>query len=198
MTDHSQENTSVSTRGSPVRRDERRIEDIYEAGADWRRGAVAVSDLLPALVDPIYARKGLSSSQLVSAWPMLAGSAFAECTMIETIKWPYQNTNGAPAYQGGTLVVRVDGPQAVYLQHEEQQIIQRVNRFLGFHAIARLKIIQAPITRIKKQKREPLPELSPAQERRLRDCVTAFDDPELNEAVLKMGREVLKRALSEK
>lgn len=173
-------------------------QDIYQAGADWKRGPISVSDLLPQLVDPIYASKGLSSSALIAAWPDLAGSSFVDCTMIETIKWPYQRSNGDPSYQGGILVIRVDGPKAVYLQHEEQQIIQRVNQFFGFSAITRLKITQGPISRTKKIARKKLPQLSERQEKKLRDCIGGFDDPNLNEAVLKMGRGVLQRALFNK
>lgn len=181
-----------------VSRDERRRQGDYIAGADWKRGAIPLCDLLPKLVDPIYADKGLSSSALIAAWPDLVGSSFADCTMIETIKWPHQRSNGEPSFQGGILIVRVDGPKAVYLQHEEQQIIQRVNQFFGFSAITRLKITQGAISRNKPIARKKLPSLSRTQEKKLRDCVSEFDDTDLNEAVIKLGQGVLQRALSKK
>ncbi|MEP4705503.1 MAG: DciA family protein [Hyphomicrobiales bacterium] len=178
--------------------EQRRLQGYYQAGFDWKRGAVPVSDLLPKLVDPIYAGKGLSSSALIAAWPELVGPSFVDCAMIESIKWPYQKSTGETSYQGGILVVRVDGPKAVYLQHEERQILERVNQFFGFSAITRLKITQGSISKIKKIAREKLPNLSKTQEAKLRDCVAEFDDPDLNEAVLKLGQGVLQRALSNK
>lgn len=171
-------------------------ETLYQPGHDWKRGAVRVSDLLPKFLDPIYARKGMASSALTASWPELAGPMFADCTLIETIQWPHQRDNGSPSYQGGVLVVRVDGPQAIYLQHEERQIIERVNQFFGFHAITRIKIVQAPIARKAKPEKPTLPDLSPSQDRKLRECVVHFEDPALNEAVLAMGRGVLQRLLT--
>lgn len=169
-----------------------------QPGRDWKRGPVRVSDLLPKFLDPIYARKGMASSALSAAWPELAGAMFSDCTLIETIQWPHQRDNGSPSFQGGVLVVRVDGPKAIYLQHEEHQIIERVNQFFGFHAITRLKIVQAPIHRKAKPVKPALPALSASQDRKLRECVLHFEDPALNEAVLAMGRGVLQRLLAEK
>lgn len=173
-------------------------QEIYRPGKNWKRGAVPVSDLLPKLIDPICARKGLASSALVASWPDLAGAMFADCTVPEKIQWPNQRSNGTPSYQGGILVIRVDGPKAIYLQHEEHQIIQRVNQFFGFSAITRLKIVQAPIARNTKPESAPLPELSAEQDEKLRAYIDDFDDPALNDAVLKMGRGILRKALSSK
>lgn len=179
-------------------RDRLRRDDVYIAGKAWRRGSVPVFDLVPKIVDPIYARRGLASSQLVSAWPELVGSTFGECTIVEKIQWPRKHSNGTPSYQAGVLVVRIDGPQAIYFQHEEQQIIQRINRFFGFAAIERLKIVQGPIQRTGEKPKPLLPPLSPTQEGKLRDCLPRFDNPALNQAVLKMGRAVLRQTLGQK
>ena len=168
------------------------------AGRDWKRGSKPLSELLPKLVDPICARKGLASSALIAAWPELAGATFADCTIPDKINWPHQTSTGATTFQSGTLVVRVDGPKAVYLQHEEQQILQRVNQFFGFVAIERLKIVQAPIERVKRPAKKTLPNLSSKQEERLRECITEFDDPDLDAAVLKMGQGVLRRELAKR
>lgn len=192
------EKNQTENEQASISRDERRRQGDYQAGADWKRGAVPLSDLLPKLVDPIYANKGLSSSALIAAWPELAGASFANCSMIETIKWPHQRSNGEPSFQGGILIVRVDGPKAIYLQHEEKQIIQRVNRFFGFSAIDRLKITQGAISRSRKAEPIPMPDLSKKQEKKLRECINELDDPDLNDAVLKLGKGVLQRALSKK
>ncbi|MEO0923996.1 MAG: DciA family protein [Pseudomonadota bacterium] len=183
---------------SQAARYKRRLNDIYEASSDWKRGSVPVSDLLPKLIDPICARKGLASSALLAAWPSLAGAEFADCTMPDKIQWPHQTASGNPSYQGGVLVLRVDGPKAIYLQHEEHQIIQRVNQFFGFMAIERLKIVQAPINRTARAEKPALPPLSDRQEQKLRECIAEFEDGALDEAVLSLGRGVLRSAISKK
>ncbi len=173
------------------KRYERKLDGHYQAGRDWKKGAVSLSTLVPELVDDIFTRKGLTSSALIAAWPDLAGS-FAKNSIIETIRWHGHSD------RNGTLVIRVDGPEALYLQHEESQIIERVNKFLGCHAISRLKIIQTPITKPKIREKQKLPELSQKQEVQLHNFIGTCDNEALNQAILKMGREVFKRALFNK
>lgn len=169
-----------------------------QPGRDWRRGCVRISDLIPNLMDPICSKRGIASSALLGAWPDIIGSTFAEETVPEKIQWPYKRSNGEQSYRGGVLVVRVDGPKAIYLQHEEAQIIQRLNQFFGFSAIERLKVVQTSIQRKRKTESPELPPLTEKQDRQLVEFITEFDDKALNDAVLKMGRGVLRRTLLEK
>ena len=43
----------------------------------------------------------------------------------------------ATSAQPGTLVLRVEGPAAIEIQHLADVICERVNRFLGWRAVAR-------------------------------------------------------------
>ena len=62
-----------------------------------------------------------------------------------TIEWPRRrdtaNTDTA------TLVLRVEGPTAIEIQHQAAVIIARVNSFFGWPAIGRIALRQAPLTR---------------------------------------------------
>ena len=49
--------------------------------------------------------------------------------------------------QPGTLVLRVEGPAAIEIQHLTGVILERVNRFFGWQAVDRLAIRQAPLSR---------------------------------------------------
>src|SRR5262249_59805903 len=44
-----------------------------------------------------------------------------------------------------TLVLRVEGPAALEIQHLAAVILERVNRFFGWQAIGRLALRQAPL-----------------------------------------------------
>ena len=52
---------------------------------------------------------------------------------------------------GGTkarsLVLRVEGPRAIEVQHRSGQILERVNAYFGYRAIAEMRILQAPVAR---------------------------------------------------
>ncbi|MEM8837961.1 MAG: DciA family protein [Pseudomonadota bacterium] len=175
-------------------REQRKRDGVYEAGRDWKRGSVAIGDLLGKVADPLCARRGFASSALLKAWPDLIGAHFSDCTLPEKIQW-----NNDPLYgQTGVLTIRIDGPRGVYLQHEEYQIIERINRFFGFNAIHQIKIVQGPIARRTHNHKPDLPDLTPQQDRQLRGFIQEFDDPALQAAVTAMGRGVLRRVLRDK
>ena len=94
--------------------------------------------------------------------------------------------DGAPAL----LVLRVDGPRAIFVQHEAGQIIERVNAFLGYGAIGHLRIIQAPV---KGQQAEAAKDdnLDPEAEARLAQTIAAVPDEGLRAALDRLGRSVL-------
>jgi hypothetical protein len=46
-----------------------------------------------------------------------------------------------------TLVLRVEGPAAVEIQHQSGVIVERVNRYFGWQALAGIALRQAPLAR---------------------------------------------------
>jgi hypothetical protein len=48
------------------------------------------------------------------------------------------------------LVLRVEGPAALEIQHLSAVILERVNRFFGWQAIGRIALRQAPLRRSNK------------------------------------------------
>src|SRR4030081_2095263 len=61
------------------------------------------------------------------------------------IQWP-RPVEGQPQ-EPATLVLRVEGPMALEIQHASDVILQRVNRFFGWSAVGRLALRQAPLSR---------------------------------------------------
>ena len=51
----------------------------------------------------------------------------------------------ADAPEPATLVLRVEGPAAIEIQHLAPVILERVNRFLGWRAVGRIALRQAPL-----------------------------------------------------
>jgi hypothetical protein len=153
-----------------------------------RRGPVTLGELIGRVIDPVTKRRGFQTTDLIAAWPEIVGSHISDCTRPEKIVWPKgEEMEGAPAL----LVVRVDGPRAVYVQHEAGQIVERVNAFLGYGAIGHIRIIQAPV----KARREKAPPkaaaLAPEAEARLSETVAAVPEGDLRAALARLGRGVL-------
>ncbi len=106
------------------------------AGEDARRrhGLLAVGALLPAVAGKALGKRGLAEGRLVSDWPALVGADIARHTAPERLAF-------APGRrEDGTLHLVVDGPWAVELQHLAPQVVERINGFFGYRAVARLKM----------------------------------------------------------
>lgn len=152
------------------------------------KAALPLSALVGRVLDPVSAKRGFASAELLAAWPEIAGPRYAHTTQPERIAWAH---GSAAAEDGGTLTVRVEASAALHFQHEVDQILERVNEFLGFGAVRRIKIVQRPIERAAR-KAAPAPRpLEPAEERRLAGTVAGVDDDSLREALKRLGRGVL-------
>ena len=52
---------------------------------------------------------------------------------------------GAEGRPGATLIVRVDPARALDVAYKGQQILERINGYFGYRAVAELRILQAPL-----------------------------------------------------
>jgi hypothetical protein len=117
-----------------------------------RTFAKPLRDLLGKVVGDTFNRQGFASAELVTRWTDIVGAEIAAHS--EPIKIQWTRPAAAPAERGsgwqqepGTLVLRVDGPAAIEIQHLANVICERVNQFLGWRAIARIALRQAPLRR---------------------------------------------------
>ncbi len=88
---------------------------------------------LSVLVGPVlkdaFAKQGFASRELVTRWADIVGTHVGANSEPMKIQWvrPVGDQPPEPA----TLVLRVEGPMALEIQHTSDVIIQRVNRFLA-------------------------------------------------------------------
>jgi len=154
-----------------------------------RRGPVPVSELVGKIVDPVIARRGFATADLFAAWPAIVGQAFAACSQPERIVWPKAAEGAEPA--AGTLYLRVDGPRAIFLQHELPQIRERINALLGYAAIGRIRISQGPVQTRTRPAQPPSPALTPDGEAALASVIGTVTSDSLRAALDRLGRGVL-------
>src|ERR1700710_2137569 len=115
-----------------------------------RISAKPLSVLLSDVFSDAYAKQGFAARELVTRWGEIAGPEIALHSEPLKIQWPrpVEGQKQEPA----TLVLRVDGPVALEIQHASDVILQRVNRFLGWNAVGRLALRQAPLSGRKPRK----------------------------------------------
>src|SRR3984957_17141152 len=81
-----------------------------------------------------FAKQGFASVELVTRCPEIVGMEIAAQSQPEKIQWP-RPPQARNAPEPGTLLLRVEGPAALEIQHLSEVILQRVNQFFGWQAV---------------------------------------------------------------
>ncbi len=132
--------------------------------------ARAVSELLPDVGRAAFRKFGFVQHAVVSRWSEIVGERYAEVSSPESIRF-------APGKRAeGVLHLVVAGAHAPMMQHIAPEIVERVNRFFGYQAVARVAMRHGSVAR--HERVAPLPELEPAPEE-LGAGLRGIADPEL-------------------
>jgi hypothetical protein len=148
--------------------------------------AKPLSALLGGVFSDAYARRGFATRELVTRWAEIAGSEVAAHSEPIKIQWP-RPVEGQPQ-QSATLVLRVEGPAALEIQHASDVILQRVNRFFGWNAVGRLALRQAPLSRrIPRKATRPPDEAEVAS---VAETLSSIEDDGLRAALARLGASI--------
>lgn len=155
-----------------------------------KSGAQAIGSFVPKVARAVFEAKGFPSAAVLVNWPAIVGRDLAAFTAPERLIWPRRRAerdeDGAvrthtlrTSRRGATLVLRVDGPRALEIQHTAPQLIERINTYFGYGAVSALRLVQAPVRRTRVLQRDPPP-----------------DEPEVDPGDLEqIENEALRRAL---
>jgi len=150
------------------------------------RSARPLADLIGPALTAAFKRHGFATTEIVTHWEDIVGPEIAaHCEPIK-ITWPRRGDLGdAEAPEPATLVLRCQGPAAIEIQHLAGVIVERLNRFLGWRAIDRIALRQAPLARRAKPK--PPPAIDAEAARRIADRMTDIKDDDLRAALGRLG-----------
>lgn len=129
-----------------------------------------VAELIPAVGGAAFRRFGFVQSAVVSRWPDIVGPRWACVSAPESIRFP----PGQKA--GGVLTVVVKSAHAPTMQHITPEIAERVNRFFGYVAVARVQLRQGEVAARAARRSAPTPAPVPAE---MGQGLKAIADPEL-------------------
>jgi len=130
--------------------------------------------------------QGFASAELIARWAEIAGPEIAAHSEPMKINWPRPVGDEPP--EPGTLVLRVEGPAALEIQHLSAVILERVNRFFGWQAIGRIALRQAPLHRRKAPAPPPPPD--PEAAARIAATMPAIEDDDLRQALARLGTSI--------
>ncbi|MGN6357246.1 MAG: DUF721 domain-containing protein [Novosphingobium sp.] len=114
-----------------------------KAGARYERPrggqARAIADLMPEIGRTAFRKFGFIQSSVLTRWPEIVGERHARVCQPESIRFPPGEKTD------GILQVVVVPAHAPIIQHVIPEIIERVNRFFGYCAVAKVKLRQGAV-----------------------------------------------------
>lgn len=155
----------------------------------------SIGSLVPQVAKKALEHFGFHAAAILTDWPSIAGIELATYTAPERLRWPKRvdgGDNAAASETGATLVLRVEGPRALEIQHRIPQLIERINSHFGFLAVTDIRILQAPLT--KAPNRSALKPLGPAPRAAIATAEVA--DDRLRGALEQLGGEVLRASIA--
>ena len=145
--------------------------------------AKPLSLLLRDVFTEAYAKQGFAARELVTRWVEIAGADIAAHSEPLKMQWP-RPVEGQPQ-EAATLVLKVEGPMALEIQHSSDVILERVNRFFGWSAVGRLALRQAPLSR--RNRAAPPPPPDPKSVEQVAKTLSKIEDEQLRAALARLG-----------
>jgi len=144
--------------------------------------AKPLREIAGKIVGETFTRQGFVSAELVTRWSEIAGPEVAAHSEPIKIQWtrPAEGDEREP----GTLVLRVEGPAAIEVQHLANVICERVNRFVGWRAVARVALRQAPLRRGHRKAARAADTVAAA---RVAETLSDIGDEDLKAALARLG-----------
>src|SRR3954469_11787039 len=148
--------------------------------------AKPLSILLGDVFSDAYAKQGFAARELVTRWAEIAGREIAAHSEPLKLQWP-RPVEGQPQ-EPATLILRVEGPMALEIQHSSDVILERVNRFFGWSAVGKLALRQAPLSRRDRPKPSRAPE--PEAVAKVAKTLGTIEDEKLGAARARRGASI--------
>ncbi|MGB3810280.1 MAG: DciA family protein [Parvibaculum sp.] len=141
----------------------------------------------------VFRKRGFAEGHILAHWPEIAGADISVFSAPERLVYPRRSSGSRELQVGATLAVRVDGPIALEIKHLEPQIIERINSYYGYQAVARLKLIQGPLPMRPKPRRRPIRPLGAEERSELVQSLAPIAEPTLKTALERLGERILGR-----
>ena len=155
--------------------------------------AKPISDYVSKLLDPVLERRSGATLDLAAVWNELAGPDYRACSRPHKLVWPRikRDDSGEEIFEPATLVVACVPGYGLFLQHESESLLSRVNSYFGYTAVGRLKIIDdVGDTKPDISVKRGLPVLDKDAKVRLSKALEHLEAGPHREALEKLGKDI--------
>lgn len=120
---------------------------------DRRARMQRIGQVLPKDAKKAFRKHGFAEGSVIRHWKEIAGGHLSACSLPLKLSRPRGKKAG-----GATLHLLVESAAALEVQHQIPLLIEKLNIFYGYPAIARIALIQGRVARPeKKERRTPPP-----------------------------------------
>jgi hypothetical protein len=154
-----------------------------------RRGSLAALAVnVPAITRAAIGSRGFAEAGLITHWPEIIGAELARGCQPDMLRFPKGERHD------GTLTLRCIGAMALEIQHQSPFLLDRINGYFGYRAVARLRLVQGTLRRRPSRSPAKLPALAPAERAATEANLAALPDGEVKDALRRLGEAIRQRA----
>ena len=152
---------------------------------DRRRHTETLGMTVSRLTKPIFGNRGLADGTVAKEWGQIVGPMIAKHSRPDRITFANRERHS------GLLHLRVDhSAMATELQHLEPQLLERINGYFGFKAVAKMRFIHGPLAEAPAADASTPPRPEPPQNAAVAQEVTTIEDPDLRKALNRLGNAI--------
>ena len=138
-----------------------------------------------SITKPILGMRGFAEVDILGNWIEIVGEDLARGISPEKLAFEKEKRTG------GTLYVKsAGGAFAMLFEFQKGRVIERINGFFGYPAVANVKIRQGSLKLDKKKMEQPA-ELTKDQEKELQKQIAQIQDPDLRKSAYRVGKAIL-------
>ncbi len=157
---------------------------------DGRRDYEGLATLVPeirALTRQALGTRGFSGADILESWEDIVGTDLAKGVKPEKLTFEGNSRSK------GTLVVKTAGGAfAMLFEHQKRRVIERINAFFGYPAVAHIKMIQGSL-KLSMPKLDIHRPIDQQKLKELNDKLLLIDDEELRQRTYAIGAAMLKK-----
>lgn len=150
------------------------------------KGARPLADFVAPGIADLCGKAGFAVVEIVTHWDEIVGPQLGPRSQPVRLTWPKGGTSMEAARQEpATLIVRVEGPYAIELQHAAPVVLERINAYFGWRCVGRIALRQGPVP----SRARPAPPTPPDPKvmDEVRGEMGAFEDEALAASLARLG-----------
>ena len=151
-------------------------------------GLFSISQTIMPLVKQTLGKKGFVEVDILTNWEKIVGAELAEYSLPERIDFKRDQKSN------GTLYLSVlSGAYSLELKHKEKFILDKVNAYFGYMAVANLRIIQnaEAFDREFVEVKENKVVVSKEEEIYITELTDGVSDDKLRETLIRLGKNIV-------